>query len=580
MANQQIIDRATAWLSSSYDAQTQAQVKHLLQNDEKELVESFYQNLEFGTGGLRGIMGVGTNRMNKYTVGMATQGLANYLKKSFAALPQIKVAISHDCRNNSVEFAQIVANVFSANGFKVYLFDGLRPTPELSFTIKELGCQSGVMVTASHNPKEYNGYKAYWSDGAQVNAPHDKNIIAEVNKITDPSQVLFAGVPANSEKIGANVDEIYLGKIMSLLSLSPEAIANQRDIKLVYTPLHGCGVKLVPEILKRLGFTNLIHVPEQEVNDGNFPTVQSPNPEEPTALKLAVDKAKAENADVVMATDPDADRVGIAVRNSDGEFVLLNGNQTNSILSYYLFRRWQELGKLTGKEFTIKTIVSTGLIDSIAAAFGVESFNCYTGFKYIAETAIREEGKGKTFIGGGEESFGFNLGSFVRDKDAIVTCGLIAEIAAWAKEQGKTLFDILLEVYVKFGYYKEKQISVVKKGKEGLEAIQQMMKDYRANPPKSFAGSPIKYYYDYQTLTKLDHKGRKAADLDYPSTSNVLQYETADGTMISVRPSGTEPKIKFYFSVCQKLPSAADFAKVTADLDNKNNTIAKELGLL
>jgi phosphoglucomutase len=543
------------------------------------LVESFYQNLEFGTGGLRGIMGVGTNRMNKYTVGMATQGLANYLKKSFAALPQIKVAISHDCRNNSVEFAQIVANVFSANGFKVYLFDGLRPTPELSFTIKELGCQSGVMVTASHNPKEYNGYKAYWSDGAQVNAPHDKNIIAEVNKITDPNQVSFAGIPANIEKIGAQMDEIYLGKIMSLLSLSPEAIAKQRDIKLVYTPLHGCGVKLVPEILRRLGFTNLIHVPEQEVNDGNFPTVQSPNPEEPTALKLAVDKAKAENADVVMATDPDADRVGIAVRDNKGEFVLLNGNQTNSILSYYLFRRWQELGKLKGKEFTIKTIVSTGLIDSIAADFGVELFNCYTGFKYIAETAIREEGKGKTFIGGGEESFGFNLGSFVRDKDAIVTCGLIAEIAAWAKEQGKTLFDILLEVYVKFGYYKEKQISVVKQGKEGLEAIQQMMKDYRANPPKSFAGSPIKYYYDYQTLTKLDRKGRKAADLDYPSQSNVLQYETEDSTMISVRPSGTEPKIKFYLRVCQKLPSAADFAKVTADLDNKNNTIAKELGL-
>ncbi|GHT66661.1 phosphoglucomutase [Bacteroidia bacterium] len=579
MANQQIIDRATAWLANGFDEQTQAQVKHLLQNDEKELVESFYQNLEFGTGGLRGIMGVGTNRMNKYTVGMATQGLANYLKKSFAALPQIKVAISHDCRNNSVEFAQIVANVFSANGFKVYLFDGLRPTPELSFTIKELGCQSGVMVTASHNPKEYNGYKAYWSDGAQVNAPHDKNIIAEVNKITDPHQVLFTGIPANIEKIGAQMDEIYLSKIMSLLSLSPEAIAKQRDIKLVYTPLHGCGVKLVPEILKCLGFTHLIHVPEQEVNDGNFPTVQSPNPEEPTALKLAVDKAKAENADVVMATDPDADRVGIAVRDNKNEFVLLNGNQTNSILSYYLFRRWKELGKLKGKEFTIKTIVSTGLIDSIAADFGVELFNCYTGFKYIAETAIREESKGKTFIGGGEESFGFNLGSFVRDKDAIVTCGLIAEIAAWAKEQGKTLFDILLEVYVKFGYYKEKQISVVKQGKEGLEAIQQMMKDYRANPPKSFAGSPIKYYYDYQTLTKLDCKGRKVADLDYPGQSNVLQYETEDSTMISVRPSGTEPKIKFYLSVCQKLPSAADFAKVTADLDNKNNTIAKELGL-
>ncbi|GHT09824.1 phosphoglucomutase [Bacteroidia bacterium] len=574
-----IIERATAWLSSSYDVQTQAQVKHLLQNDEKELVESFYQNLEFGTGGLRGIMGVGTNRMNKYTVGMATQGLANYLKKSFPTLPQIKVAISHDCRNNSAEFAQIVADVFSGNGFKVYLFESLRPTPELSFAIKELGCQSGVMVTASHNPKEYNGYKAYWSDGAQVNAPHDANIIEEVNKISDPSQVSFAGLPANIQKIGTNVDEIYLNKIMSLLALNPQVIAKQKDIKLVYTPLHGCGVKLVPEILKRLGFTNLIHVPEQDVNDGNFPTVQSPNPEEPTALKLAVDKALATGADVVMATDPDADRVGIAVRNGKGEFVLLNGNQTNSILTEYLFMRWQEAGKLKGKEFTVKTIVSTGLLDRIAAAFGVELFNCYTGFKYIAETAIREEAKGKTFIGGGEESFGFNIGSFVRDKDAIVTCGLIAEVAAWAKDQGKTLLDILLDIYVKYGYYKEKQISVVKKGKEGLEAIQQMMKDYRANPPKSFAGSPVKYYYDYQPLTKLDHKGRRAAVLDYPGPSNVLQYETEDGTMISVRPSGTEPKIKFYFSVREELPSVAQYAEVTEKLDQKNNVIARELGL-
>jgi phosphoglucomutase len=435
------------------------------------------------------------------------------------------------------------------------------------------------MVTASHNPKEYNGYKAYWADGAQVNAPHDANIIAEVDKITELSQVKFKPMPENIEKIGTKADKIYLDKISSLLKLSPDAIAKYNNMKIVYTPLHGCGVKLVPEILQRMGFTNIIHVPEQDVNDGNFPTVHSPNPEEPTALKLAVEKAIATGAELVMATDPDADRVGIAVRNYRSEFVLLNGNQTNSLLSDYLFRRWQETGKLTGKEFTVKTIVSTGLINAIAKNFGVECFQCYTGFKYIAETAIREEAKGKTFIGGGEESFGFNAGSFVRDKDAVVSCGLIAETAAWAKAQGRSLFDLLLDIYIQFGYYKERQVSVVKQGKEGLETIQQMMRDYRDKPPRSFAGSPIKYYYDYQSLKKTDASGKFVAPLDYPSASDVLQYETEDQTVVSIRPSGTEPKIKFYFSICEKLPAVKYFEKATTNLDDKINTIIKELRL-
>jgi phosphoglucomutase len=576
--NQQALDKVNLWLNGSYDDETKKQIRDLMENNPKELADSFYRSLEFGTGGLRGIMGVGTNRMNKYTVGMATQGLANYLKQSFANLPQIKVAIAHDCRNNSETFTKIVADIFAANGFKAYLFDALRPTPELSFAIRLLGCQSGVMVTASHNPKEYNGYKAYWNDGAQVTAPHDVNIIAEVNKITDPSQVKFSGGSGSIEIIGADVDEAYLSGINGLLKLSPEAIERHKDLKIVYTPLHGCGVKLAPAMLQRMGFTNIIHVPEQDVNDGNFPTVYSPNPEEPAALKMAIDKALATDAELVLASDPDADRIALAVRDKKNDFFILNGNQTNSLFTYYLLRRWKELGKLQGKEYTIKTIVTTNLVAEIASAFGVECYSCYTGFKYIAEIVRKLEGT-KTYIGGGEESFGFNVGDLVRDKDSIVCCGLAAEMTAWAKEQGMSIFDLLLDIYKKFGYYKERQISITKKGKDGLEAIQQMMRDFRANPPKSLAGSDVKEIYDYQTLKVKNVKSGDVKAINQPSTSNVLQYITEDGSIVSVRPSGTEPKIKFYFGVRENLGSAAEFDSVTRTLDKKIDAIAAELKL-
>lgn len=576
--SRQVPDKVSSWLNGSYDEETKQQVRDLMQNNPKELEESFYRNLEFGTGGLRGIMGVGTNRMNKYTVGMATQGLANYLKQSFADLPQVKVAIAYDCRNNSEAFAKIVADIFAANGFHVYLFDALRPTPELSFAIRLLGCQSGVMVTASHNPKEYNGYKAYWSDGAQVTAPHDTNIIGEVNKITDPAQVKFSGDSGSIEIIGRDVDNAYLNGVGGLLRLSPEAIERHRDIKIVYTPLHGCGVKLVPEMLARMGFSNVIHVPEQDVNDGSFPTVYSPNPEEPAALKMAIDRAAATGAELVLATDPDADRVAMAVRDKKGDFFILNGNQTNAIFTYYLLRRWRELGKLQGKEYVIKTIVTTNLIDAIAEAFGVECYHCYTGFKHIAEVVRKYEGK-KTFIGGGEESFGFNVGELVRDKDAVVSCALAAEVAAWAKEQGMTMFDLLIDVYHKFRYYKERQISITKQGKDGLEAIRQMMRNFRENPPKRFAGSDVKEIHDYQALEWKLAKDGSLHPINQPSTSNVLQYVTEDESIVSVRPSGTEPKIKFYFGVRQNLYAAADFDSLTAELDKKLDDMAADLKL-
>lgn len=579
--NKLVQEKANAWLTGNFDDETKAQVKDLMKNNEKELVESFYRALEFGTGGLRGIMGVGTNRMNKYTVGMATQGLANYLKKSFANRSEIKVAVAHDCRNNSPFFAKTVAEIFAANGFHVYFFEDLRPTPELSFTIRHFGCQSGVMVTASHNPKEYNGYKAYWDDGAQVNAPHDKNIIEEVEKITDPSQVLFTGGTGKIETIGAEIDDIYLNSIKGLIGLSPDAIEKHKDAKIVYTPLHGCGVHLVPEMLKRVGFTNLIHVPEQDVVDGNFPTVQSPNPEEPSALKMAIDKAMETDAEMVIGTDPDADRIALAVRGKDGKFVLLNGNQTNSIFIYYLLRRWDDLGKLTGKEFIVKTIVTTELMARIAEDFKVKWYNCYTGFKYIAEEVNKHEDNGKgIFIAGGEESFGFNVGSLVRDKDSIISAALAAEVLAWAKELNMTMLDLLNHIYAKYGYFKEKQISVTKKGKEGAEAIQQMMRDFRTSPPKSLGGSPVKEIYDYQSLEVLDVPNNGKRKIDQKTTSNVLQWLTQDGTIISVRPSGTEPKIKFYFGVCENLKSAADVDKLAADMDKKMDTIAKELKLV
>ena len=570
-----IKQRAESWLTGSYDDDTKAQVRALLDTDPKELEESFYKNLEFGTGGLRGIMGVGTNRMNKYTVGMATQGLCNYLKKSFPGLPEIKVAIAYDCRNNSSYFAQITAEVFSANGIKVFLFEKLRPTPELSFAIRQLACQSGVVITASHNPKEYNGYKAYWEDGAQVTAPHDTNIIAEVEKITDPAMVKFEGVAANIKRIGKDMDEHYLEKVLSM-GLSPEAITAHNQIRIVYTPLHGTGAMLIPEALGRKGFTNIIHVPEQDVNDGNFPTVESPNPEEGTALKMAIDKAIATGADMVLASDPDADRVGMAIRNDKKEFILVNGNQTASLLTYYLLRRWKELGKIKGKEFIVKTIVSTDLIKVLADHFGVTCYNVYTGFKYIAEVIREQEGR-RTFIGGGEESYGYMVGDFVRDKDAVVTCCTLAEIAAWAASQGKTIYDVLLEMYVEFGFFKEKLVSITKKGKDGLEQIQQMMVKFRNEPPSSIDGSRVVLIHDYKTQETVD----MITDLRYPmnmrESSNVLQFITQDGTMVSVRPSGTEPKIKFYFGVRTELPNKADYDRISSELDAKFERIKAEI---
>lgn len=530
------IEVAKQWLSEDYDGATRAEVKRLMENDPKELEESFYRNLEFGTGGLRGIMGVGTNRMNKYTVGMATQGVANYLKQNFKDLPQISVAVSFDSRNNSAEFAKITANVFAANGIKVYLFDSLRPVPELSYSIRHLKCQSGVMVTASHNPKEYNGYKAYWEDGAQVTAPHDTNIINEVLKITSPAMVKFSGGEENIQMVGADVDEAYLNDVSTLL-VSPESVKNHADMKMVYTPLHGTGITLVPKILSRMGFTNLSLVEAQVVSDGNFPTVKSPNPEENSALEMAVALAEEKGADLVMATDPDADRVGIAIRDNEGKITLLNGNQTASILTYYLLRRWKELGKLNENTYIVKTIVTTELMAAMAKAYGVKCYNVLTGFKYIASVIRENEGKA-TFIGGGEESYGYNAGEFVRDKDAVITCALIAECAAWCADQGKTLYQLLQDIYAEFGIYKESLISLTKKGKAGLEEIQAMMKSYRENPPASIGGSPVVKVIDYN----------KPEETGLPK-SNVLQFYTEDGSVVSVRPSGTEPKIKFYFGV-------------------------------
>ncbi len=530
------IEVAKQWLSADYDEATRNEVKRLMENDPKELEESFYKNLEFGTGGLRGIMGVGTNRMNKYTVGMATQGVANYLKENFKDLPQISVAVSFDSRNNSAEFAKITANVFAANGIKVYLFDSLRPVPELSYSIRHLKCQSGVMITASHNPKEYNGYKAYWEDGAQVTAPHDTNIINEVLKITSPAMVKFDGGEQNIQMVGADVDEAYLNDVSTLL-VSPDSVKNHADMKMVYTPLHGTGITLVPKILSRMGFTNLSLVEAQVESNGNFPTVKSPNPEENSALEMAVALAEEKGADLVMATDPDADRVGIAIRDNEGKIILLNGNQTASILTYYLLRRWKELGKLNENTYIVKTIVTTELMAAMAKAFGVKCYNVLTGFKYIASIIRENEGKA-TFIGGGEESYGYNAGEFVRDKDAVITCALVAECAAWCADQGKTLYQLLGDIYAEFGFYKESLISLTKKGKAGLEEIQSMMKGYRENPPASIAGSPVVKVIDYN----------KPEETGLPK-SNVLQFYTEDGSVVSVRPSGTEPKIKFYFGV-------------------------------
>ena len=565
--------RATDWLSDAFDEDTRERVKDMMENNPDELTECFYRHLEFGTGGLRGLMGVGTNRMNRYTVGMATQGLCNYLKKYFASLPRIKVAVAYDSRNNSRLFAETVAGIFAANGIRVYLFDDLRPTPELSFTIRHFGCQSGVVITASHNPKEYNGYKAYWDDGAQVIPPHDKGIIDEVSRTTIGS-VKFNGPKELITVIGREMDEIYTDKIISL-TLSPEAIARNRDLKIVFTPIHGTGVTLVPMTLRKKGFNNIYSIPEQNDPDGNFPTVKSPNPEESAALNLAMQKALEIDADIVMGTDPDADRVGIAVKNGKGGWVILNGNQAAAVLIYYLIKRWDELGKLTGKEYIVKTIVTSELIAEIATKNNVPCFNVLTGFKWIAGMIRRNEGV-MTFIGGGEESYGYLCGEFVRDKDAVMSCAFFAEIAAWAKDQGKTMFDILSEIYVHYSFYKEAGISVVKTGKSGAEEITAMMENYRKAPPKILAGSPVVKLLDYVLLAATDLTTGKTESTGMPQ-SDVLQFLTADGTKVSIRPSGTEPKIKYYISAREPLLSVDDYGKVNHALDNKIKEIVKEL---
>lgn len=574
--DQKILEKAQAWLGAGFDDETKKEVLEMIENNPQELIESFYQDLEFGTGGLRGIMGAGTNRMNKYTVGMATQGLANYLKKIFPGTAKIKVAIAYDSRNNSPYFARITAEVFSANDIYVFLFESLRPTPELSFTIRHLGCQSGIVITASHNPKEYNGYKAYWEDGSQLIPPHDKNVIAEVQKITSVADVRFDGHKENIEIIGKAVDEAYLAKVHSL-SLSPTAIKEHKDIRIIYTPLHGTGGILVPSCLKKYGFENISVVADQAVADGNFPTVKSPNPEEPAALEMAIRQAQATGADLVMATDPDADRLGIAVRDPGGNFILLNGNQTAAILTYYLLLKWKENKKLKGKEFIVKTIVTSELLADMADAFGVECFDVLTGFKWIADIIRQNEGK-KTYIGGGEESYGYMTGDFVRDKDAVSSCALIAETAAWASTKGKSLFELLIDIYLQFGLYKESLISVTKKGKSGGEEIKKMMEDFRSTPPSFINGSKVKLIKDYQLLRCQDKTTGISSPIHLPK-SNVLQFFLEDGSKISVRPSGTEPKIKFYFGVKDDLGTKADFKRVDAALDQRIKAIIHDMNL-
>ena len=574
----EVTARAQVWLDGNYDAETKAEVKKLMDAEDKtELIESFYKDLEFGTGGLRGIMGVGTNRMNIYTVGAATQGLSNYLLSQFPHLPQISVVIGHDCRNNSRKFAEISANIFSANGIKVYLFEDLRPTPEISFAIRNFGCQSGIILTASHNPKEYNGYKAYWDDGAQMIAPHDENVITEVMNIKNVNDIKFEGNNELIQIIGKEVDRMFLEKIKTLI-LSPEAIERNKDLKIVYTPIHGTGIKLIPDALRSFGFTNIIDVPEQNMISGNFPTVVSPNPEEPAALAMAVQKARETDADIVMASDPDADRIGIAIKDDKGEWILVNGNQTFLIFIYYLITKWKELGRLTGNEYVVKTIVTTEVMADVARKNGVEYYDCFTGFKWIAAVMRENEGK-KTYIGGGEESYGFLAEDFVRDKDAVSACALMAEIAAWAKDNGKTLFQLLQDIYIEYGYGKEKGISVVRKGKSGAEEIVQMMKNYRENPPKEIAGSKVATIKDFKTLKMTDVATGTITDLDMPATSNVLQFFTEDGTKISVRPSGTEPKIKFYIEVRGEMKTRADYAQADEKADEKINAVRKDMGV-
>ena len=569
-------EKARQWLSPAFDEETRSAVEAMINNDDKaDLIESFYKDLEFGTGGLRGIMGAGSNRMNIYTVGMATQGFANYLKINFKDKEQISVVVCHDCRNNSRLFAETVANIFSANGIKVYLFDDLRPTPECSFAIRHLKAQAGVNITASHNPREYNGYKAYWDDGAQVLAPHDKGIIDEVNKVK-VEDVKFEGNKALIQIIGEDVDKVYLEQVKTI-SIDPQVIKNQHDLKIVYTPLHGAGRVMIPRALASWGFDNVHCVKEQMVKDGNFPTVDRPNPEIAEALTLGLRDAKALDADILMASDPDADRVGMACKNSDGEWVLINGNQTCLIFLWYIITNRQAVGKMKPTDFIVKTIVTTEVIRKIAEKQHVEMRDCYTGFKWIAREIALSAGK-QQYIGGGEESYGFLAEDFVRDKDAVSACALLAEICAYAKDHGKTLYDILMDIYMEYGYSHEYTINVERPGKSGADEIQQMMKNFRSNPPKELGGSVIDVYKDFQSLeiTKADGSKEK---MDMPDTSNVLQWFCTDGTKVSVRPSGTEPKIKFYLEIKDTMNSASDFPACEQRAAVKIEAIKKSLGL-
>lgn len=572
-----VTEKAQVWLSPAYDDATRAEVRRMLDAEDKnELIESFYKDLEFGTGGLRGIMGAGSNRMNRYTVGAATQGLANYLNEAFADRDEISVVVGHDVRNNSRKFAEIVANVFSANGIKVYLFENFRPTPELSFAIRHLGCQSGVNITASHNPKEYNGYKAYWEDGAQIIAPHDVNIINHVNAIKGVETIKFDGNPDLIQLIGEEIDEAFLTAIKGL-SLSPDVIARHADLKIVYTPIHGTGVKLVPEILRRYGFTNIIHVPEQDIPSGDFPTVESPNPENPPAMAMAIAKAKEVGADLVVASDPDADRIGCVIRDANGEYVLVNGNQIVMILLNYLMTRNRELGLLKGNEYIVKTIVTTETIRDIAEKNGIKMYDCYTGFKWIA--GVIRDHENDRYLGGGEESYGFLAETFARDKDSLSAISLMAEICAWAKDRGMDFMEMLQDIYMTYGFSREQVISVVRPGKSGADEIQAMMKGYRENPPRQLAGSDIVRIKDFQALTERDLRTGEVKPIDMPARSNVLQFFTADGSKASVRPSGTEPKIKFYLEVKGVMKTNADYEPCTVAADAKIDALKRDLGI-
>lgn len=574
---QKVTERAQSWLSEGYDADTQKEVRRMLEAEDKtELIEAFYKNLEFGTGGLRGIMGAGTNRMNRYTVSMATQGLSNYLLKAFPN-EQIKVVIGHDCRNNSRFFAETAANVFSANGIKVYLFDALRPTPEVSFAIRYLGCKSGVMVTASHNPKEYNGYKAYWEDGAQMIAPHDTNTIDEVTRIASIADVKQQANPALIQEIGADVDRAFIQAVKEL-SLSPEAIAKHHDMPIVYTPIHGTGQRIVPRALREFGFDNIIGVPEQDHISGDFPTVVSPNPEEPAALALAIERANETNADLVLGSDPDGDRLGVAVRNKKGKMELITGNQICMLLSYYSIVRRKERGDLKPDDYIVKTIVTTELIRAIADDYKVTLHDTYTGFKWIADVIRKNEGKHR-YIGGGEESYGFLWEDFIRDKSSVSACCMFSELTAWAKDKGLSILELLDEIYLRYGYYADKGMNMVRKGREGAEEIKEMMRNFRENPPKELAGQTIVKILDYASLTSLDVASGKQSVLEMPTTSNVLQYYTDGGIKLSIRPSGTEPKIKFYICVKEPVSKREDLTKARQSAQTKIERITQEVGI-